>query len=295
MKEFSRVFKIAALSLIALQGISFILLFTFRDSSFYKTSQAFRNSNTHYDFAILGSSRGLTSIDTKYLGQQTSQNGFNFSLDDSHIGTHELMLQHLLWNKIDLDTLFLVYENASGTVRKMSSNDYRFLPFIHTSHVSLYMDAMNDTELLKASKYFPFVGLGYYNIELLFPALVSILKPNYSYHYNDFGDYSYPNSRGKLGDIKDKTATLNFNNVQLRRIAKRCKQEGIELVILISPSYKTKFKYEGDFKKYNIIDLSKSVTGAKYFYDQLHLNSRGKEKFTQILSAHLSSNRAVIK
>jgi hypothetical protein len=291
MKHFFRVFKIVALSLIALQVISFMLLFSFRNSNFYKPGYAFRNSTNQYDFVILGSSRGLTSIDTKYLSQRIGQKGFNFSLDDSHIGTHELMLEHLIWNKIKLDTLFLVYENSSEVVKKISSNDYRFLPFVHTAHTYGYLRVMKETELLRASQYFPFAGLGYYNIELLFPSLLSFLKPNYRYHYDEYGDYSYPNRGSRLGEAGDKTAELNFNNVQLNRMYDRCSQEGIQLIILISPSFKTTFTYVGDYKKFNVIDLSQSVTDSTYFYDQLHLNSRGKGKFTEIVSTHLLMNK----
>jgi len=285
-----RICKIIIYSFVLLEVASILLLYSFQNTNFYKTTYAYRNQGSKFDFAILGSSRPLTSINTLVLGDSLEKRGFNFSLDDSHIGTHELMLKHLLANKISFDTLFLVYETENLTVAKMSSNDYRFLPFINADYVKNYFSDKPEASLLQNSYYFPFLGLGYYNTELLFPCFFGTVRRSFSYNFDHVGDFSYPTKNKQIEGISEKTMDLNFDNQQLNNIYEICRNESIKLIVVITPSYKTKYLLKGQYTKFNVINLSGSLPESNYYFDQLHLNGRGKEKLTNYLVNHLRNS-----
>ena len=282
-----RIFMILLTAFVVLMAVSFCLLLSFRNSNFYKSTYAFRNQHSTYDFIILGSSRGLTSINTRLLGQGLRQKGFNFSMDDSHIGTHELMLRHLLKNEIRFDTLFLVFENSLESVSSLSSNDYRFLPFIHTQYVRSYFRSLSSEEVYTAGDLFPFLPLAYYNIELTAPSVLALARPDFKYRFDEWGDYSYPVHGKSVLEESVTDVHLNLNNRQLKNIRAICDLKNIVLIILITPSYHTYFKLSGDLEDYNVLDISGTLGGSMYFYDRLHLNQIGKEKLTNILIEQL--------
>jgi hypothetical protein len=292
MKAFGwHVVKVVVISFILLQSASFILLFSFRSSSFYKTSLPFIKRGEHYDFAIIGSSRGLTSFDTKKLSHTLQQRGFNFSVDDTHIGSHLLMVKHLLHYKMSFDTLFLVYENSLDSINQISTNDYRFLPFIHKDYVKEYFQRKQATTPLTASAYFPFLALSYYNVEMLFPSVFAIFKPEFRYKYDSNGDYDYPNDKTVEVEGVGRQLSLNFDNGELCELRELCEDHGIELILLLTPNYNSTYKFSGDAFAYDFLDLSKSISQPHFFYDEIHLNKTGKDLLTDVVLSELKYRR----
>lgn len=287
-------FKILGLSFLVLELLSLFLISTFRSTNFYKSNFVNNQGPNHYDFIILGSSRGLTSLNTKRIGDELTKKGFNFSVDDTHIGSQRLMLMHLLNSEVTFDTLFLIYETSDKNVKTVSTNDYRFIPFSNRGYVIDYFYEKNANFYFRSARYTPFIAMSYYNVELFFPCLYALKAPNYKYKYDAFGDYDYPIGKTVSATISPSIVNIDFDNTDLKIISQICKNRAITLVLIITPSYKTDFKFVGQRDAFFIVDLSKEMTEAEYFYDRIHLNKKGKEKLTEIFIDQLkSANKAL--
>ena len=51
---------------------------------------------TEFDYVVLGSSTGLTTLDTKLIDEKMYTSGLNISMDDTSLSSHYLMLQYFL-------------------------------------------------------------------------------------------------------------------------------------------------------------------------------------------------------
>lgn len=277
-------FKILVIAFLIVELSGFLLLRSFRETMFYKTNHAHANSDAHYRYIILGSSRGLTSINTRKLG--VGDTGFNYSMDDTGLSSHRLMLQHLVYHNISADTLFLVYENELERIDKIASSDYRFLPFVSLPYVKNYIKQKNAPGQFMLANLFPFIPLGYYNVELFFPSLYTITDRQFKYRYNDVGDYDYPVSDFRFDDLEYVEVELNFNNDELREISRICRERDVKLILLIVPAFRVNYKISGG-ERYEIIDLSKESLLPINFYDRIHLNKTGKDSMTRNLMKRL--------
>lgn len=117
------------------------------------------------------------------------------------MGSHFVFLQHLLENEVTADTVFLVYEEARQKINSISNSDYRFLPFGNEKYVRDYFDGHDVPYQVSVSTYLPFLSVAYYNVELFFPAVFSLIAPNFQYRYDEVGDFGYASrqlSDGKL-------------------------------------------------------------------------------------------------
>lgn len=279
--------KVIVIAFFVMECICFSLMYSFRDTLFYKTNHAHTMANTQYGFVILGSSRGLTSLDTKAIMQATGQSGFNYSMDDTHIGSQRVMLNHLIHHNIRFDTLFLVYENTAKHVTKIATSDYRFLPFSSHDYVKQYYTEKNAPQSYSWMNVMPFIPMAYFNTELFFPSVYTMAKRQLRYRYDAVGDYDYPVS-GKIdSSLQMVDVNLNFDNDDLNAIADICKVNGIALIVLVTPSYHTNYTYSGNSEAFTIIDLSRETITDTGFYDRIHLNKGGKDSLTSALLRHL--------
>ena len=73
-----------------------------RNSAFFKPNYVTHLNEKNIDYVILGSSRGLTTLDTKVLDSVWGTKGFNASLDGQNILGSVMMLEHLLANNYKL-------------------------------------------------------------------------------------------------------------------------------------------------------------------------------------------------
>jgi hypothetical protein len=129
----------------------------------------------------------------------------------------------------------------------------------------------------------PFLTVAYYNVELFFPSLFSYLRPKYHHRFDDHGDYEYPvNEGGKFSSTLVKRF-VDFDNEDVKGIAERCKEKGITLIVILTPNYRSSYEIKGAVGNFNVIDLSQSIKGQRYFYDDIHLNKDGKKILTNAL------------
>ena len=161
MKKF--LFKIAIYTFFILligNGIAWLSLFFIGKSNLYKP-QFVKNGvkEKHFDYVVLGSSTGLTTLDTKLIDEKLKTKGLNISMDDSALSSHYLMLQFFYQQQKKTDYLVLAVTpwDLANENPVINNNDYRFLSERNTTAVSEYYQTIpyEDFPVLKYATYFP--------------------------------------------------------------------------------------------------------------------------------------------
>ncbi|GAA0872713.1 hypothetical protein GCM10009117_18600 [Gangjinia marincola] len=256
-----------------------------KKSTFYKPSFLVNaiDSNKKLDYIVLGSSRGLTTLDTNQIDDSLSTKGLNLSMDDTDLKTHLLMLQHFFKSGYTADYCVLTLDDQHFTLSSTSlgNNDYRFMPFgtqeyVH-DHFSTY--EIGIVRPLTWSNYLPLFGYSYYNLELFFPSINVALQPNKRNRFDDKGNYSYPNS------IKEKRSDTILVKSEKHRITNRMVNELISLaqqnkcipIIYIAPYQKKNLVITSLPDNAYLINHSNAIKTNGYFYDPIHVNKAGRE------------------
>jgi hypothetical protein len=278
--------------LLLINVVSIVCLVTLANSNFYKPSFVNNLEPKTYDYIVLGSSTGLTTINTKLLDKSTGLNGVNLSMDDTALPTHYLMLNHILSKGIKTDNLILSVTpwDLKNNNPEIGNNDYRFLPFIHEDYVYNHFKKISNKPLNKfnLSYYLPFYAFSYYNTELFPPSLVALLDSKFRNRFDDKGNYVYPNSNFSHKPVSQTAYQLEINNPYIAKIAKICKANDIKLILYQSPIYKAEYKeVNTNYIFVNAIDL---LSKSKYFYDRIHVNKKGR-KLTTLSLAKVLKNK----
>lgn len=296
-----RIILVLAVAFVLLECISFLLINRICHSNFYKPSVAFNNQNKQYEYIILGSSRGLTTLDTKQVDEALGTKGYNFSIDDTGIQTHELTLEHLISCGIKFKYLVLAYDNTGleTTDLIIGANDHRFLPFIHRSYIHKYFRDRSKIggQFYTLNRIFPFLGLGYFNIELLWPSIFASINPKYRYRSDNYGNYSYPNinSTAHSSNVK-RLAKLNTNNQALNQILDICSENKITPILFYAPHQDISIvsdNMSGIPLDIAIFNYSDSLSDSNGFYDHHHVNAEGRKAVTNIFIKDFSTKRSI--
>ncbi|WP_445718824.1 hypothetical protein [Flavobacterium sp.] len=258
---------------------AYLSLYVLGKSQLYK-NQFVKNgvAATQFDYVVLGSSTGLTTLDTKLIDEKMHTSGLNISMDDTSLSSHYLMLQYFLslGKKTNQLVLCVTPGDLQNPKVELNNNDYRFLTEVQDSLVYNYYNRLEDKGLkvLTYSKFFPILGISYYNNELFYPSFYAFLKPNKRNRFDDKGNYTYPQITNNISKVGFATSKTNYVNPSFLKIKKLCQQKGIELIVYQSPIYRTKvvFPTTNEFK---IINHSE-ILPEDLFYDNIHVNSKGR-------------------
>lgn len=259
-----------------------------RESKLYKPSFIANTvTDKKFDYIFLGSSMGLTSINTILLDELTQMNGLNASMDDTSLATHYLMLMHFLESGGETNRCYVAISpsDISNNRPSYSTNDYRFLPFIHNGYV--YEEIKNREKginPLKVTYWQPFVGTSYYNLELAAAAIQAFLKPSKRNRFDEKGNYSYPVA-GTPPNNKFSETILEWRNPYVDKIEKLAKENNIELIYYQPPIYNLQVINNDSTKK--LINHSNQLKSPDLFYDRIHVNRHGRERITKILASDL--------
>lgn len=281
MKKF--LFKIAIYTFFILligNGIAFLSLYVLGKSQLYK-NQFVKNgvTATHFDYVVLGSSTGLTTLDTKLIDKKLQTSGLNISMDDTSLSSHYLMLQYFL--SLGKSTKQLILCVTPGDIHnstvELNNNDYRFLTEVQDTLIYNYYNRLEvkGLKVLTYSKYFPILGVSYYNNELFYPSIYAFLKPNKRNRFDEKGNYTYPQIENNLYDTKLATSRPQFNNPSFLKIKKLCEENKIELIVYQSPIYRTVVEFPST-NEFKIINHS-TILPEDLFYDNIHVNSKGRD------------------
>ena len=198
-------------------GIAFLSLYVLGKSQLYK-NQFVKNGvkETHFDYVVLGSSTGLTTLDTKLIDKTFNTSGLNISMDDTSLSSHYLMLQYFLSLGKTTDQLILCVTpgDLQNPVNELNNNDYRFLTEVQDTLVYNYYNRMEQggLKVLTYSKFMPILGVSYYNNELFYPSLFAFLKPTKRNRFDDKGNYTYPQIENNIEKRSTVTSKTSFAN-----------------------------------------------------------------------------------
>lgn len=269
--------------------ISIGSLWSLRNSSFYKPSfLANEITPKNFDYIILGSSVGLTTLDTKLVDSINGTNGLNLAMDDTGMSGHYLMLQHFVAEGKKTKYCILAPGLASLENKRASSgdNDYRFLMFVNRDYVYDYFENASPgttaTCVMGSSRWFPFVGVSYYNTEIFFPSIVTLFQPKKHNRFDARGNYTYPKRNKKFKDKETKTQKLTFEHPYLKKIEKLCTDNNIQLIYYFSPMRGQKIEYK--IPDFRTIDHTEIVKDDADFYDDIHVNNVGRKKVSKVFA-----------
>lgn len=250
-----------------------------RKSSFFKPSFLLNNYNqeVQFDYFILGSSRGLTTLDSKQIDSSLNTTGINLSMDDTDLKTHLLMLNHFFKNGYRSKFCILVLDNITSSQMKLGDNDYRFAPFINEEYVARHFDTYESTGLkpLSNSLYAPFLKYSYYNIQMIPPVLLSILNPKKRHRFDECGNYTYPSIEKTLENKPRQIITTRISNPLVHEFRKQCETNNTELIIYIAPYQNLEIIL--DQEEEDIINNTAIIDANNLFYDAIHVNTEGRK------------------
>lgn len=266
--------------------LSYLSLRCLEKSSFYKPSFLVSEvSEKNFDYIILGASTGLTTLDTKVIDGLLNKKGINLSIDDTSLSSHYLMLQHFLAEGKSTKTCIIAPSVSSfdSPDIRLSVNDYRFLPFVNRPYVSEYFQSFPDfnARILSQSRFFPMLGVSYYNAEVFYPSILSVHQPTRHNRFDKMGNYTYP-IKSKTSDIiiNRKSIELKFQNPVLKKIEELCIKADIKLIYYISP-LKNDLVVLDSQSDFNILNHSDKLMNTVYFFDEVHVNSLGREVISE--------------
>lgn len=282
MRKFLIKIGLYALALfIVLNGIAFVSLYFLGKSNFYKP-QFIKNGvkEQHFDYVVLGSSTGLTTLNTIAIDSALQTTGLNISIDDSSLNTHYLMLEHFYKTGKKTDKLILSITpwDVSSTKAKLNNNDYRFASEVRSDYIHAYYQEMEQGyfKVLTYSKYFPILAVSYYNTELFFPSISSVFSPEKQNRSDARGNYSYPDLNGKVTKGKRVKNKGEFKNPYFYKIQRLCEQNNTELVLYQSPLFNADLHYTAFPKHLKFVNHYNLVT-EDCFYDDIHVNQKGRK------------------
>lgn len=282
-------FKKAGFVIIGFLMLSYLVghvsLWSLRQSQFYKPTFLVNGvTQTHFDYIVLGASTGLTTLNTQTIDSILHTTGINLSVDDTSLPNQYLMLQHFIatGKRTDFCILAPNPKNYNTLEHTLSDNDYRFLMYAHRPYVHDYYSQFKGTRaaILKYSSWLPALGVSYYNAEVFYPSLLSLLKPNKHNRFDDLGNYSYPDRTFVDAPISQFQETdLTFKNSYLEKIKALCDLHGITMICYISPM--KGLKADVGSTDYTIINHSDLLKNSGYFHDGIHVNTIGRAQASQ--------------
>lgn len=240
---------------------------------------------------ILGSSRALTGICADSLTNWTGEEWYNLSIDDTPIETHALLYQMLVESENVPKRLVLQYDNSSISEKKgnLFDRDFQFMSLVLKPSSAL-RNYFSKSDWASIYYYVPMVKYFTFNTELLGAIIQSLRNRNYQHRFNEFGDYTYPQSSFRSNcKTEDQIKNVELQNAVLLSLIDDCKNNGTDLIIYTAPyrckSVKLLNSHDEFLTYYNFSEIYKS---DDFFSDEIHLNSFGRANFTNAFNDSLS-------
>jgi hypothetical protein len=283
LKEFA--FNFFAV-LMALQAISAMLLFFLGKGTFYKPQFLHNHfKNVSLDYYLIGSSTGLTTLNTSLIDRELNVNGINASMDDTDLSVHLLMIKEFLQYNPPPKKLILCINpwDINKNETEISTNAYRFLTYSNSPHVRAYLKDKDRTSLgiLKNANWMPFAAIMYFNKEIIFPALFSIINPTYRNRFDEKGNYSYPNNKESAHmDTLQNKYSYDINSKYYHQIIELCNKNKMDLIVYQSPIAAESVLNKQLPGVLRYINHSDFIYSPNFFYDGIHVNALGREACT---------------
>ncbi len=251
------------------------------------------------DIVILGSSRSLNGIDAGALQRKLDQfTVYNFGYSGSNLKFHHSIFQIIM--SVDTPEKVILVIDDQNTFKQNEKAIYRrdkLFPFIQ------YDPVLREVVQHSSKTYIPSkVSWLYRENQNIFESINYYLKgpqePDETTDIDEYGFIPLSNDQQKLNKLVDRTLSVNYEladelsdyKAALIAIDDKCNQLGIDLYLVRLPSYKEKINgfnervTEMVSDKTQILDLSDSLPEEEYYYDNGHLNARGAQEISLMLS-----------
>lgn len=271
---------------------SWVSLLILKNADLYKPSYILKHlePEASFDYVVLGSSTGLTGIDTEQLDSLLHLKGYNLSLDGMAYGGQRMMLEHFITHHYQTKYCFLSVDvnNISKPTSEISMNEFYFLPFLNKDYVyNSFYHREKGLKFRAFTRYVPVLGCAYYNQEIFFSSMLALLSPHRRHHFNEKGNEAYRGDDIVPSGEEYTELKFEFSNEDVLAIEKLCEDNNIQLIYIIPPKYHTKImpRQTDGRKLYNFSTL---INDEKMFHDSVHVNVYGRTIYTKALADTLS-------
>lgn len=296
---------VAALFVLA-YGLDWLITKNLRhsDARMFHTYNAIYNDSLQCNALIMGSSRGQVQYSTRIIDSITGLNSYNISVDgrciDAEVTIYNFYRRHQPKPKV-------IIQNIDWGTLQMSNGYEReqYLPYLRKDN-DLYREIKEREDFSWADHYLPLMRYAGYH-ETIKEGLglkAKMARPKNIERGFIPTDKEWDGAAFRA--IHALGFTVNDEAVEIfDRYLQRCKQEGIEVVMVFAPFYigatekmgsdaDSMFAlYQGFADKYGYPILNYTNDSVSYdtlnFYNASHLNRRGAEQFSLKLAQDLKN------
>ncbi len=254
------------------------------------------------DVVILGSSRSLNGIDAGALQRQLDQlTVYNFGYSGSNLIFHHSIFQIITSVYAPRKVVLVVDdENAFKQNEKAIYRRDKLFPFIQ------YDPVLKEVVQHSSKTYIPSkISWLYRENQNIFESINYYLKgpqePDETTDVDEYGFIPLSNDQQKLNKLVDRKLSVDYKledelpdyTAALMAIVDKCNQLEIDLYLVRLPSYKSKINgfnerlIEIVSDKTQILDFSNSLVGEEFYFDNGHLNARGAQEISLMLSKEI--------
>lgn len=296
---------VAALFVLA-YGLDWLITSNLRhsDARMFHTYNAILNDSLLCDALIMGSSRGQVQYSPRIIDSITGLNSYNISVDgrciDAEVTIYNFYRRHQPKPKV-------IIQNIDWGTLQMSNGYEReqYLPYLRKDN-DLYREIKEREDFSWADHYLPLMRYAGYH-ETIKEGLglkAKMARPKNIDRGFIATDKEWDGAAFRA--INTLGFTVNDEAVEIfDRYLQKCKQEGIEVVMVYAPFYigatekmgsdaDSMFAlYQGFADKYDYPILNYTYDSISYdtlnFYNASHLNRRGAEQFSLKLAQDLKN------
>lgn len=244
------------------------------------------------NYVFLGSSRVDNFIDAGVIESETKKKALNLGIQGAKIYDYYLMLQLLQQQKINIDSVFIQVDyvfNMEGDSEILKSF---LMPFIESKTISSFIKE-RDPDYWKL-KYIPFYRYLVYDYKLGFREFFStaINKPSKTNFENGYFP-KFGNSGEKMGLALP--PRIKESNKGINAINEFAEKNNIKIVYFIAPVCSGTKNLDYSKKLQNklspFLDFSSIfLEHDEYFFNCGHLNDKGAQKFSKIMTDTITSS-----
>jgi hypothetical protein len=245
-----------------------------------KVENVMHSYGKKHDVVIMGTSRANNHFVTD-LFEKKGLKSFNYGISGSHLFETSLLLKVMIANKFQIKNLILEADLSICNEKRDEGTTARFMPYIHTN--SIIKEHYKHEIDFKKLYYVPFYRYIKFDAKIGFREVYEVLskKPTNTLYNKGY----YPLISDKKGSMKNNISTLKvIRNKYYEEIKKLCKQNNINLIVVMTPMCKnTKgLDYFDKVKKQypEINNFENTVTDDRYFASCGHLNNEGAIIYT---------------
>jgi len=264
------------------------------------------NDQLEKDILVIGSSKALNGIDPTIIQENTGMSCYNLGVSGSNIEFHETILDLILQTKNYPKKIIYNIDDPGTLIVSEGVMVYRkeeLYPYVYNDYVNTII-----ADKLDKSVWATKVSAIYHQNVNLVTAIKYLIrgKETPDYEINNVDENGANLMEGHQVDHENmeifkpnSTYNIEYEHMPykdaLLRIIDKCKKNDIQLIFVFSPSFVTPtigFKdriIELTGNKVPIFDYSQEFRENTLFYNFEHLNKKGAQKYSNLLSKELGN------